>query len=137
MYVLVIDGQKLAGDLRARVAVELHLAQTSGAGPGLATGLVGDDYAGVQQYLHHRPVACPTATPPQSLRESRLTMAPISTALCVKGKPGRPPARHGRSRRQHGPATPLSIPALLLSRRIDRRQVLANEAGALRHERSW
>ncbi len=42
---LVIDGQKLAAELRARVAGELYLAQASGARPGLATILVGDDYA--------------------------------------------------------------------------------------------
>ena len=45
MSATVIDGDKLAEELRARVTGELHIARASGARPGLATLLVGDDYA--------------------------------------------------------------------------------------------
>jgi methylenetetrahydrofolate dehydrogenase (NADP+)/methenyltetrahydrofolate cyclohydrolase len=42
---IIIDGRQLAADLRARVRGELEVARESGARPGLATILVGDDYA--------------------------------------------------------------------------------------------
>ena len=45
MSATVIDGDKLAEELRARVTGELHIARASGARPGLATLQVGDDYA--------------------------------------------------------------------------------------------
>jgi len=41
----IIDGRQLAADLRTRVRGELEVARESGARPGLATILVGDDYA--------------------------------------------------------------------------------------------
>jgi methylenetetrahydrofolate dehydrogenase (NADP+) / methenyltetrahydrofolate cyclohydrolase len=47
MTALVIDGERLAHELRARVTGELHLARASGAWPALATVLVGDDYASI------------------------------------------------------------------------------------------
>jgi methylenetetrahydrofolate dehydrogenase (NADP+) / methenyltetrahydrofolate cyclohydrolase len=40
-----IDGNKLAEELKARLAGELALARASGASPGLATISAGDDYA--------------------------------------------------------------------------------------------
>jgi len=42
---VLIDGRRIAGDLRRRVAGELESARGSGAAPGLATILVGRDYA--------------------------------------------------------------------------------------------
>jgi methylenetetrahydrofolate dehydrogenase (NADP+) / methenyltetrahydrofolate cyclohydrolase len=47
MSATVIDGDKLAEELRARIGGELHLARASGARPGLATLLVGEDYASI------------------------------------------------------------------------------------------
>lgn len=47
MSAKVIDGEKLADELRARVSGELHLARASGARPALATVLVGEDYASI------------------------------------------------------------------------------------------
>jgi methylenetetrahydrofolate dehydrogenase (NADP+)/methenyltetrahydrofolate cyclohydrolase len=41
----IIDGRRLADELRGRVRGELELARASGASPGLATIRVGDDYA--------------------------------------------------------------------------------------------
>ncbi len=43
MGATIIDGRQLAADLRTRVRGELEVARESGARPGLATILVGDD----------------------------------------------------------------------------------------------
>ncbi|HEY8092181.1 MAG TPA: tetrahydrofolate dehydrogenase/cyclohydrolase catalytic domain-containing protein [Acidimicrobiales bacterium] len=45
MDATIIDGRRLAAELRGRVRGELELARASGASPGLATIRVGDDYA--------------------------------------------------------------------------------------------
>lgn len=47
MAATVIDGAALSASLRSRLAAELDIARHSGAEPGLATVMVGDDYAAV------------------------------------------------------------------------------------------
>src|SRR4029079_8215412 len=45
MTAIVIDGRKLADELRSRIVKEVAVARESDISPGLATVVVGDDYA--------------------------------------------------------------------------------------------
>ncbi len=47
MTATLIDGRKLARDLRARILEEVIQAHDAGVHPGFATLLIGDDYAAI------------------------------------------------------------------------------------------